>query len=77
MSLRSKQDEQSLKDFGKRFAEVRKAKNITQQDLAVDTNLSVVAIGYIETGKRWPRIGTLHKLARAMGVKLEDLFKGL
>lgn len=77
MSVRSKQDEQNLRDFGKRFAEVRKSKQITQQDLAADTNLSVVAIGYIETGKRWPRIGTLHKLAKTMGVKIEDLFKGL
>jgi len=35
--------------------------------------MSVVAIAYIETGKRWARFGTLNKIANSLkgGVKEE------
>jgi transcriptional regulator with XRE-family HTH domain len=74
---RSQDDQKLLEAFGRRFAQVRKEKSVTQQELAHKTDLHVVAIGYIETGKRWPRISTLNKLARGMGVTLEELFRGL
>lgn len=66
-----------MKAFGKRVAEIRKAKGITQQQLAEATNMSVVSIAYIETGKRWARLSTLHKLSANMGVDVSELFRGL
>lgn len=66
-----------LKAFGKRVAYVRKRKGFTQKQLAEQVGISVVAIAYIETGKRWPRLGTLHKIAKHLKVNLSDLFKGL
>jgi transcriptional regulator with XRE-family HTH domain len=66
-----------LKAFGKRLSEVRKSRGLTQQELAEKLDISLVSIGYIETGKRWPRLVTLHKIADCLGVPVEQFFKGL
>lgn len=66
-----------MKAFGKRVAEVRKSRGVTQQQLAERVSMSVVAIAYIETGKRWARLGTLNKIANSLKVEVSDLFKGL
>lgn len=66
-----------MKSFGKKVAEVRKSRGVTQQELAERINMSVVAIAYIETGKRWARLSTLSKIAKALKVNIGDLFKGL
>lgn len=70
-------EEKLMKSFGKRVASVRKSKGVTQQQLAERTGMSVVAIAYIETGKRWARLGTLSKIAKSLKVDIADLFKGL
>ena len=63
-----------MKTFGKRVAVVRKSKGVTQQQLAESISMSVVAIAYIETGKRWARLGTLNKIASSLKVDIADLF---
>ena len=75
--MNSSTENKQLVAFGRRLAEVRKQKGFTQQQLAEDLEISLVSIGYIETGKRWPRLVTLHRIATALDVKLEQLFKGL
>ncbi len=64
-----------LKRFGKRIAKLRKEKELTQQQLAEKVNMSVVAIAYIETGKRWVRLSTLYKIANALDVDISELLK--
>lgn len=71
------QEQKLMKAFGKRVAEVRKSKGVTQQELAEQIGMSVVAIAYIETGKRWGRLGTLNKIATNLKVEVAELFKGL
>lgn len=66
-----------MKVFGKRVAAVRKSKGITQQQLAENIGMSVVAIAYIETGKRWARLGTLNKMAKSLKVDVAEFFKGI
>ncbi len=66
-----------MEAFGKRVAVVRKSKGVTQQQLAEDIGMSVVAIAYIETGKRWARLGTLNKISKSLKVKISDLFDGI
>jgi len=75
--MNSSTENKQLVAFGRRLAEVRKQKGFTQQQLAEDLEISLVSIGYIETGKRWPRLVTLHRIAAALDVNLEQLFKGL
>lgn len=71
------QEQKLMKAFGKRVAEVRKSKGVTQQELSENIGMSVVAIAYIETGKRWARLGTLNKIADSLKVSVADLFKGI
>ncbi|HVQ44179.1 MAG TPA: helix-turn-helix transcriptional regulator [Candidatus Saccharimonadia bacterium] len=71
------QESKQLMAFGRRLADVRKSRGLTQQQLAEKLSISLVSIGYIETGKRWPRLVTLHRISAALGVRLEELFKGL
>ncbi len=70
-------EQKLMKAFGKRVADVRKSRGITQQALAEDIGMSVVAIAYIETGKRWARLGTLNKIAKHLKVDISDLFRDI
>ena len=70
-------EQKLMKAFGKRVAGVRKSRGVTQQELAEDIGMSVVAIAYIETGKRWARLGTLNKIAKHLKVDISDLFRGI
>ena len=76
-SIASTSEQKLMKSFGKRVAAVRKSRSMTQQDLAERINMSVVAIAYIETGKRWARLGTLTKIADALQVEVADLFTNI
>lgn len=71
------QEQKLMKTFGKRVAEVRKLNGFTQQQVAEHTGMSVVAIAYIETGKRWARLGTLNKIAKTLKVDISELFRGI
>lgn len=66
-----------MKSFGKRVAIVRKSRGVTQQQLAESVGMSVVGIAYIETGKRWARLGTLSKIAKSLKINIQELFEGL
>lgn len=75
--MNTPQETKQLMAFGRRLAEVRKSRGLTQQALAEKLDISLVSIGYIETGKRWPRLATLHRIAKCLDVPLAELFKGL
>lgn len=66
-----------LKAFGKRVADIRRAKGLTQEQLAERMDVTPLSIGFIEQGRRWPRLMTLQKLAKCLNVPVAELFKGL
>jgi transcriptional regulator with XRE-family HTH domain len=66
-----------LKAFGKRVADVRRARGFTQEALADKADITALSLGYIEQGRRWPRIATLQKLAKCLDVSIVEFFKGL
>lgn len=74
---RPSQEDKNLAAFGKKVAEMRQKRNLTQDQLAAKTGLSLDTIGAIEQGRRWARLTTLHKLAKGLGVTTDELFKGL
>lgn len=76
-SMITTSEQKLMKAFGMRVAAVRKSRGLTQQQLAEHVNMSVVAIAYIETGKRWARLGTLTKIANALRVDVADLFRDI
>ena len=59
-----------------RLRELRKQRNLTQEVLAELSGVDQVTISYIEIGKvRNPHWETVSKIARALGVGVEELFK--
>lgn len=75
--MKARSQTQFMDALGKRLAEVRKSKNITQDELAASSGLDRVAIAYIETGKRMPKVTSIYKIAAGLGVDVSDLFLGL
>ncbi|MDB5184197.1 MAG: hypothetical protein JWN38_5 [Candidatus Saccharibacteria bacterium] len=73
----SAREQKLLENIGKQIAHTRRAHGLTQQQLAEKIDLSVVAIAYIETGKRWPRLKTLDRIARTLKVPMSDFFDGV
>lgn len=74
----SKQSEaKQLKALGNRISTVRRERGVTQEQLAERTGFTVITIGYIEQGRRSPRVATLFKIAECLRVPVAELFKGL
>lgn len=61
--------------FGQRVREIRRAKGISQEDLAQLAELNRTYISRIERGERNVSIETVARLATALGVELPELFK--
>lgn len=66
-----------MRSFGKRLAELRRKRGLTQDQLAEMIDTHSTTISFIEGGKRFVRLSTLHKLAKALQVEIEELFKGV
>lgn len=74
---RPNNEDKHLAAFGKRVALLRRKQGLTQEQLSDRTGLAVDSIGAIEQGRRWARLTTLHVLAKGLGVKVDEIFKGL
>ena len=59
--------------FGNKIYNLRKAKNLTQAQLAEILNVSPKTISRWETGEGYPEISILKPLADALGVTVDDL----
>lgn len=60
--------------LGRKIQRIRKKKELTQEQLAEKVNVSTTFIGYVETGYRIPNLKMIYKIARALGVKVKDIF---
>lgn len=63
--------------LGRKIQEFREAKGYSQEKLAYIASMDRVSIGYIEQGRRTPKLSTLHKLAKYLDVSVADFFVGL
>ncbi len=59
--------------FGERLIELRKARNLTQVELAEATGLTQRAISYYENHHGFPPAPALIALAKALGVSTDEL----
>ncbi len=59
--------------IGNKIRKLRRARELTQIELAVIVNISPVYLGFIENGRRRPSLKVLEKLARALKVKPSEL----
>lgn len=61
--------------FGKRVKELRKMRNLTQEQLSEQLGVFQKQIGNIETGTTFTTMGNLEKLANVLGVEISELFE--
>jgi transcriptional regulator with XRE-family HTH domain len=62
------------KKLGKRIAELRRARELTQEQLAEALGCSVGFLSLVERGVNAPSVGNLEKFAKALRVEVKDLF---
>ena len=63
-----------LKEFGKRVRELRLKRKMTQEELSVHLEVTVVSISHIERGVHPPAFNKLWMLASALDIEVWELF---
>lgn len=63
--------------FGQRVRGLRTDRNLTQEQLALEADLTLVYVNEIENGKRNVSIETASKLSQALGITLSELVQGI
>ncbi len=56
-----------------RLKEMRKEKKMTQQELAEKAGLHLTYVGHLELGKYHPTVFVMWKIAKALGVSMNEL----
>lgn len=64
-----------LTQFGLRLAEIRKAKGLSQEKLALESGLARSYLGGVERGQRNIALLNIHRLAEALGVSPATLLE--
>ena len=77
LRMKSAKETNDLKAFGRRLAELRKAQGLTQETLAEKAGMAPHSLALIEQGQRWPRLTSLHRMAKCIGVDTHELLRGL
>lgn len=62
------------KKLGKRIAALRKARNLTQEQMAEALGCSVEFISLVERGVNAPSVAGLEKFAKVLKVEVKELF---
>ena len=70
----TKEEEQFLMKFGSQIRRLRKQKGMTQADLVFEAKVHGNMIGRIERGERAVNLLQLHKIAKALEIRVEELF---
>lgn len=60
--------------LGKRIKELRKNAGLTQEQVAERIDMEQNTISVIESGRNFPTLVTLEKIANVLNVKLSDFF---
>ena len=61
--------------LGKRIKEIRKYRGLTQEKMAEMIDLETSSLSGIESGRFYPSLHVLEKIATVLGVELIDFFK--
>lgn len=72
-SVNYKEKEEVQRKLGKRLAELRNNKNITQEKFSFEVGVDRTYVSYIERGKRNPSLYMLSKMSKALKISLSDL----
>jgi transcriptional regulator with XRE-family HTH domain len=66
-------NETTLNNFGKRLAKLRKAKGLTQQQLADQVRVSRRVVAYYEAETKYPPTHLIVPLSKALNVSTDEL----
>lgn len=69
--------ENFYQNLGRRIKKLREERNLTQEKLAERATISLDYLGKIEVSINRPGLVTLLKLANALDISMEELFKTL
>ncbi len=60
--------------LGKRIKEIRKLNHLTQEKLAEMVDLETTSLSGIESGRHYPSLPTIEKIAKNLNVEIAELF---
>ncbi len=63
------------KDFGRKLRELRKARGLSQEGLALGAELDRTYIGSVERGERNISLINIYKISSALGVSAKEFFE--
>lgn len=66
--------DEALRALGRRIALLRRARKLSQRDVARLAKVDLSTVSSIERGQGDPKISTIANLARALNVRVADLF---
>jgi transcriptional regulator with XRE-family HTH domain len=66
-----------LYQLGKRIAYLRKERHLSQLTLSLDSKVAKNYISDLENGRRNPTVKVLERIAKALRVTMEELFRGV
>ena len=66
---------EEARKLGQNLKRIRTGKGISQGDIVKATGIDKALISNVENGKTNPTLGTIAKLAKAIGVSVGDLMK--
>lgn len=66
---------EASKQLGKNLKRIRTEKDISQGDIARELDVSRGYISTIENGKTNPTLSTIARIAKALGVTVDELLK--
>ena len=65
------------KQLGMRIKYLRSLRKWSQEDLALEAEVNKNYLSDLERGERNPTVKVLEKIAKALGISISDLFKGI
>ena len=65
------------KQLGMRVRYLREQKKMTLEDLSFEANVNKNYLSDLERGNRNPTVKILERIAAALGITLEELFRGI
>jgi transcriptional regulator with XRE-family HTH domain len=72
-----KSEDKIVRDLALRIRKLRSAKGWSQERLAEEAAIHRTYLGGIERGLRNPALKNLFKIAKALGVSMNELFEGM
>lgn len=76
-NMANKDDLDVLSQLGRRVAYLRKSKGMSQLEMSIESGLSKSYISDLEAGRRNVSVLICSRLCMALGITLEELFRGV